>query len=114
MFVGVDLAWGQTAKTGLAALDDEGRLLSVTDAVTDEDITAYLQTWTEGPAVVAFDAPMIVNNETGNRPCERLVGRYFGRYHAFCHSANLSNPAFAAGTRAQRLAAVLHLDTVSY
>lgn len=110
MFLGVDLAWGQTAKTGLAAVSEDGELLSVTDAVTDEDITSHLKDWGDGPVLVAFDAPIIVNNDIGNRPCERLVGRYFGRYRAFCHSSNRANPAFATGTRAQRLASALDLD----
>ena len=46
---------------------------------------------------------------TGNRPCERLIGRYFGRYQAFCHSANTSNPHFAGRSRALRIAQALNL-----
>jgi len=108
-FVGVDLAWGQKNLTGLAVLDTTGRLLAATQAKADDEIIDWLTPWTTGPCLVAIDAPIIVNNPTGNRPCESLVNRHFAKYHASCHSANLSKPHFANGTRALRLANALGL-----
>jgi predicted RNase H-like nuclease len=55
--------------------------------------------------VVAIDAPLIVPNLTGSRPCEREVGHLFGRYGASCHPSNRSRPEFAVQPRAARLAA---------
>jgi predicted RNase H-like nuclease len=109
-FVGADLAWGQRGTTGLAVLDDTGSLLDVTTRQTDEDILAWLRPWTAGPCFVAFDAPIIVVNPSGHRPCERLVSRHFGRYGASCHAANTANPSFTNGSRALRLADALALD----
>jgi predicted RNase H-like nuclease len=48
-----------------------------------------------------------VTNPTGSRECERLVGRYFGRFGAACHPSNLANPSFADGGRAARLSRAL-------
>ncbi|WP_198675860.1 DUF429 domain-containing protein [Kribbella monticola] len=109
-FVGVDLAWGQRGSTGLAVIDDSGVLREVATRQTDEEILAWLRPWTDGPCFVAFDAPLIVVNPSGKRLCERLIGQYFGRYGAHCHSANTANPSFADGSRALRLAEALGLE----
>ena len=108
--IGVDLAWGTTSWTGLAALDDSGRLLDARQVRTDDEILGWLRPWTAESALVAIDAPIVVRNALGARPAERLIGRHFGRYNASCHSANTSNPAFANGTRAERLTSALQLD----
>jgi len=108
-YVGVDLAWGQNKITGLAVIDAAGELLAATQRKTDDEILDWLTPWTAGPCLVAIDAPIIVTNPTGNRPCESLVNRHFGKYNASCHSANLAKPHFANGTRALRLADQLGL-----
>jgi predicted RNase H-like nuclease len=108
--VGVDLAWGNRARTGLAALDEDGHLLDVTTIRTDAEIFDWARRWANGPCLAAIDAPIIVRNPTGARRCERLVGKYFGRYHASCHSSNTAKPAFAPQTRALRLAQALDLE----
>ncbi len=109
-YIGVDLAWGQNATTGLAVVDESGALLDVTDRRSDEAIISWLEPWVADACLVAIDAPIIVNNPTGNRQCERLIGKHFGRYQAYCHSANTSKRHFAGGTRALRIARALDLD----
>ena len=86
VYVGVDLAWGYRARTGLAAVDELGRLLDVASVRTDEEILDWVDRHT--PTVVAIDAPLVVPNETGMRECERLIARSFGRYGASCHTSN--------------------------
>jgi predicted RNase H-like nuclease len=109
--LGVDLAWGSRARTGLAALDGRGRLLDLRDVRSDEEIVDWARALAPGPCVVAIDAPVVVRNPTGARECERLVTRFFGRHHAGAHPANTGNPAFAGGsTRALRLTDRLALD----
>lgn len=49
-------------------------------------------------------------NPSGQRPCERLIARYFGRYGAYCHPTNTANPSFTNGSRALRLAEALELE----
>jgi predicted RNase H-like nuclease len=109
-FVGIDLAWGENGTTGLAVSDSGGALLDVTHARTDQQIESWMGRWASGPTLVAIDAPLIVRNSHGQRPCERLVGRYFGKYQAFCHSSNMTNPNFVDGGRGLRLSAALGLD----
>ena len=109
-FVGVDLAWGTKAPTGLAVLDAGGRLLDVTSAHTDLEIIDWIQSWAPNSCLVAIDAPILVPNMTGRRDCESLVSRYFGRYNAGAHSSNRSLPSFRDGSRALRLTEALGLD----
>lgn len=87
--VGIDLAWS-TGTTGLAAVDDAGRLLTSTSVTDDEQISAWLTGLSQPPRVVAVDAPLIVPNKTGQRRAERLMAQTFGRYGASAHSANRS------------------------
>ncbi len=103
--IGIDLAWGERARTGAAWLADDGRLADSASLHSDDDIAAFLGTAAAGPGIVAaIDAPLIVPNDTGQRPCEREVGRLFGRFDAGAHSANRGNPAFVPEPRGARLA----------
>jgi predicted RNase H-like nuclease len=94
VFGGIDLAWGQRARTGLAVVDAAGRLLASTSVRTDAEITEFLEPYAAELALVAVDAPLIVTNPTGQRPCEREITAVFGRYGAGTHPANTANPLF--------------------
>ena len=109
-FCGIDLAWGLRAWTGLAVLDESGRLLHLSRCRTDEEIVATLAPYVEGPVVAGIDAPVVVRNTTGRRLCETQVTAVFGRFHAGAHSSNLSMPVFAWGPRGGRVAELLGLD----
>lgn len=103
-YLGVDLAWAEKARTGLAALDADGRLVASTSVVTDDDIAAFVAAHARGAVVAAIDAPLVVPNETGQRPCERLLNAEFGRYSAGAHPTNRSRPWFTPEPRGARLA----------
>jgi predicted RNase H-like nuclease len=109
-YVGIDLAWGARATTGLAVLDEAGDLLDVSAARSDEQVQDWLGRWAPGPCLVAIDAPLIVRNASGRRTCETLVTRHFARFHAGCHSSNTAMAHFADGGRALRLAGAAGLD----
>jgi predicted RNase H-like nuclease/ppGpp synthetase/RelA/SpoT-type nucleotidyltranferase len=109
-FVGVDLAWGERKPTGLAVLDDGGRLVHVSAAGGDEEIRAALAPYVEGDCVVAIDAPLIVRNATGNRRAEAELNRDFARFDAGAHPANTGKPEFSGTPRGARLSAQLGLD----
>ncbi len=109
-YVGVDLAWGERKPTGVAVLDSEGRLVMLASATTDEEIAALLGEHVVGDCVVAIDAPLIVTNATGNRPCEAALNQDFGRFEAGAHPSNTSKAEFAEGPRGARLAERLDLD----
>lgn len=109
-YVGVDLAWGDRSPTGVAALDDAGVLRHVGVAGDDDDIVAQLRPFTGGECVVAVDAPLVVTNPSGNRPCEAALNGDFRRFDAGAHPANTGLAWFADGGRGARLCAALDLD----
>ena len=108
--IGVDLAWGPRRRTGLAVLDESGTLLDLADLHGDEEILDWLRPWTDGPCLVAIDAPLVVANAEGSRPCEKALNADFRRYDAGAHPSNLRRPELAAGLRGARLARALGLD----
>jgi predicted RNase H-like nuclease len=108
-FLGLDLAWGESAWTGVAVVDEGGRLLEMDRVRTDAEIEQRLRPYLDGPVVLGIDAPLIVRNSQGRRPCESQVSRVFGRFHAGAHSSNLSLPSFRAGPRGGAVAALLGL-----
>ena len=109
-YVGVDLAWGERKPTGVAAVDAGGVLRHVGAAVTDDDILSQLQPYTAADCVVAFDAPLVVTNPSGTRPCEPALNRDFRRFDAGAHPANTGLAWFADGGRGARLCRTLGLD----
>lgn len=105
VFVGIDLAWSDQARTGLAVVDQSGALLDSTSQRSDEDIDQWLDRSDWAPVVAAIDAPLVVANMSGMRPCERMVSRQFGAFGASCHTSNLSRSWFdppRGATLAQR------------
>jgi predicted RNase H-like nuclease len=108
-FIGVDLAWGPNGGTGLC-IATNARVVESAYARTDDEILHRLRAVTEGPCLVAIDAPLIISNPTGRRACERAISRCFSRHHAGAHSSNLSMRAFADGSRGARLCESLGLD----
>ena len=109
-FVGIDLAWGERQRTGLAALDADGRLVHLSSVRTDEEIQAALAPYVEGPCVVGVDAPLIVTNPTGSRVAEQELNRDFRAFEAGAHPSNTGRPEFANGTRGARICKALGLD----
>lgn len=109
-FVGVDLAWGERKPTGLAVLDEDGRLVHVSAAHTDDEIMAALAPYVEGECLVAVDAPLIVANATGNRPAEAMLNLDFARFDAGAHPSNTGKPEFREQPRGARIAGRLGLD----
>ncbi len=108
--VGLDLAWGARARTGIAIVDASGRLVQTAGAVSDAEIDELVGPWIAGPCLVAIDAPLVVRNATGRRPCEAALSRAFAPQHAGTYPSNTSLPAFADGGRAAGFARRHGLD----
>ena len=108
--IGVDLAWGVKRPTGLAVIDESGRLVHVSAVRTDEEIVAALAPYSQGDCLVAIDAPLIVTNATGNRPAEAALNKDFARFDAGAHPANTNKPEFAGMPRGAALCQALGLD----
>jgi predicted RNase H-like nuclease len=108
-FVGLDLAWGERKQTGVAVVGADGRLLHVGVAQDNAGIEDAITPFTEDDCLVAIDAPLIVRNEIGFRPCETAYNRDFHKFDAGAYPANTANPAFNP-PRAEVLATLLGLD----
>jgi predicted RNase H-like nuclease len=93
-FVGLDLAWGEKNQTGVAVVDADGRLLHLGVAQDDESIAAAIAPYVADECLVAIDAPLIVPNETGARPCEAALNRDFTTFEASGRPAYRGRPEF--------------------
>ncbi|MGK2881660.1 MAG: bifunctional ribonuclease/(p)ppGpp synthase [Mycobacterium sp.] len=109
-FVGLDLAWGERRPSGIAVVDDDGRLVEVSAATDDVSIAAVLRAYLDDQCLVAIDAPLIVTNSSGQRPAETALNRDFHRFEAGAHPANTGKPEFAGTPRAARICRMLGLD----
>jgi predicted RNase H-like nuclease len=92
-FIGVDLAWKTEGNhSGIAVLEGDARqveLRALADGlVSMAGVVDFIKSHSNAASVVAVDAPLIVNNATGQRPCETLISKHFGRYDAGCHTSN--------------------------
>ncbi|KRF11012.1 DUF429 domain-containing protein [Nocardioides sp. Soil796] len=93
-FVGIDLAWKPANRTGIAVVDESGRLRTSGVVRSDDEIADWLAMHAAKPVVVAVDAPLVVPNATGQRVGENLVARAFASYHASPYPSNRANPMF--------------------
>ena len=109
-FVGIDLAWGERSPSGLAVLTEDGALAHVSVATGDDAIAAVLDPYLVDDCCVGIDAPLIVRNATGNRPCEAALNRDFARFQAGAHPSNTGRAELADIPRGARLAARFGLD----
>ncbi len=109
-YLGVDLAWGERGSTGVAVLDSNGGLVHLSRAGDDDSIVAALGDHARGHCVVGIDAPLVVVNPSGSRPCETALNRDFARFDAGAHPSNTAKPEFSGPPRGARLAARLGLD----
>ena len=62
-------------------------------------VESFIEAHSGPTTVLAVDASLVVKNATGQRRCETLVGKDFGRYHASCHTTNLTKPYARTGER---------------
>ncbi|OLN32611.1 DUF429 domain-containing protein [Desulfosporosinus metallidurans] len=75
-YIGIDLAWTYTKESGICIIDDFGKIVYCESQVfTDEMIASIVEEYAQDGAIVAIDAPLIVNNETGSRYCDGALMR---------------------------------------
>lgn len=102
-FLGVDLAWGTEAETGLVALDDGGRVVEAGWTRGVDATAQWLEAAAGDDAVVFVDAPIVVDNPDGQRLCETHVGQRYGRWKVSANSTNLASPRLAGVALAKLL-----------
>ena len=93
IYVGIDLAWTKKRPSGLCILNDSGQILFwETALLRDKDIVDVIQKYNDGTLQIAIDAPLVVPNENGSRPCDRLFRKH--RVHGHALGIFVSNRAF--------------------
>ncbi len=95
-FLGIDLGW-RSQPSGVCCLEVCGIELHLRELGRLDHREQILQ-WVDAtapsptPALIAIDAPTIITNAQGMRPCDRLCHQYFGKYDAGAYPANLASP----------------------
>ncbi|MBW4654018.1 MAG: DUF429 domain-containing protein [Kaiparowitsia implicata GSE-PSE-MK54-09C] len=106
-FLGIDFGW-VSQPSGVCCLDwqaGELHLLTLERCTDLPQVLDWVDLWlpSDYSGGVAVDAPTVIANATGMRPCDRQAHRYFGKYDAGCYPANL-RLSFASRTLALGLA----------
>jgi predicted RNase H-like nuclease len=92
-FIGVDPAWKTDGNhSGIAVLEGDAHHVQLRafaeGLVSMASVVDFVANHSGADSVVAVDAPLVVKNAKGQRPCERLISSEFSRYHAGCHTSN--------------------------
>lgn len=100
---GIDLAWQSKRNPTAIAFGELDRstlkLTGITERIfSPQSVLAELLS-VESLQGIAIDGPLIINNETGQRACERSLSREYGSRHASCHASNLTLYTNADGVR---------------
>jgi hypothetical protein len=119
-FIGVDLAWREDAQglvaneSGVAAIDATGRVLDAGwSRGLDETIAWIEAAAADGPALLFVDAPLVVDNPKGQRPCEN-PGRSAVRTVGVQREHHQSTLAALGRSPAPRAAALLRMAVLRW
>lgn len=85
IYIGVDLAWSKRNKSGIAILEDEKILFCDTVLGVDE-LACIINQYPD--AIVGIDAPLKIENETGNRDIEKQFLKDFAKYKLGVYPVN--------------------------
>ena len=75
--IGVDLAWADESRkkkaneSGVVMIDQEGNGAAAEWTIGVDETVAWLEGHVPADALLVVDAPLIVNNEAGQRLCEK-------------------------------------------
>jgi predicted RNase H-like nuclease len=96
-FLGIDLAWGEgseerlAADTGVVALDERGRVLDAGWTSGIGKTLAWIDRFAAPDVLVFVDAPLVVENASGQRLCEKQTGQRYGRWQVSANTTNLGS-----------------------
>ena len=84
-FIGVDLAWRSSKNHSCVAVARGGKsgaeLIHYSVGIyTLRGVLDCVRAISTNNSVIAIDAPLIIKNQTGQRPCVKLIGMKFGRW----------------------------------
>lgn len=97
-FLGLDMAWAPRNSSGGAVMelteDGDVKLVSTTSMRAHEDILGWVaRNRGRSGCVLATNAPMIVENSNGRRPCDTLLEKHFEAVDPYqVNTVNASQP----------------------
>jgi len=99
--MGIDLAWGKGSKnkkaneSGVVLLGSNGDIEDAGWAVGISETIDWVKSHTHEDMLLFVDAPLVVNNESGQRLCEKQVGQRYGRWKVSANSTNKHSKSLA-------------------
>ena len=109
LFVGLDLAWqdnrpGRPAnETGIAVIEPDGNVVDAGWTRGLNETVDRIAAAGDRTALLFIDAPLVVDNPTGQRACETQVGQRYGRWKVSANTTNLRSPRQAGVALRHRL-----------
>ena len=106
--IGIDLAWADGSRrkaneSGIVMLDPAGDFAAADWTIGIDETMAWLDGHAPADALLSVDAPLVVNNEAGQRRCEKEVGQRYGRWQVSANSTNRQSPRLAGVELLRRL-----------
>ncbi len=108
-FLGIDLAWGEGTdvkpanRSGVVALDPNGTIVDAGWTIGLEATQRWIAEHADEECLLFIDAPLLVDNPTGQRLAERQVGQRYGSWWVSANSTNQSSPRQAGVRLRERL-----------
>ena len=94
-YIGIDMAWAPRNSSGGAVLvptDDGVELIESASLRAHEDILSFVARHRgRSGCIVALNAPLIVENVGGRRPCDQMLDEHFGAHHIDQYQVNTVN-----------------------
>ncbi len=96
-YIGIDLAWAPRNSSGGAVMipaeDGQGvELIEAASLRAHEDILGFIaRNRGRHGCVIAVNAPIIVENTGGRRPCDAMIDEHFGHFHVDQYTVNTVN-----------------------
>ena len=101
IFMGIDLAWGQgqadkkTKESGVILLNTNGDIADAGWTVGIRETIDWIESNAHKDTLLFVDAPLVVNNESGQRYCEKQVGQRYGRWKVSANSTHKHSKSLA-------------------
>jgi len=81
VYIGIDLAWGDKNASGFAVLDEGAKLLETTLLFSLDEILNKIIFYAQNyELIIGVDAPLSVENESGNREIEKAFLKDFAKH----------------------------------
>ena len=108
-YLGIDLAWGEGSlakpanRSGVVALEPNGRIVAAGWTIGLDQTVEWIEAHAATDTLLFVDAPLLVENASGQRVAERQVGQRYGRWWVSANSTNVNSPRQAGVHLRQRL-----------